>query len=430
MAIQRVKGTFDLFPDSIVTDQWLSSSLWKELEVMIHSLAARWGYEEIRTPMLESTELFEKTSGTSSDVCMKQMYSFLDKGGRSIVLRPEGTPSIIRALGEEGCFHHGPKFRKRRDIYYLGQMFRHERPQSGRYRQFTQFGVETIGPDQFQIDCEVILLGAAFLKELKIPYLILLNSLGTRSEIFEYRKALLDYLNPLANQLSEDSQRRLSTNVLRILDSKDEMDRKIIDAAPLITDVLQEESLKRFEKIQGILKELEVPFTIEPKLVRGLDYYNNIIFEYIWTDQESPSALGGGGRYNQLIQSMGYTDLPGVGFAFGFERVIQAAIANGFRVADAAFDLLFISLLESSSPECFRLSNTLRENRIRVKTRFGEKNLGNALKECDQIGVKWILIYGEQEKKRNMIQLKNAKERTTQIICLDDTEKLLSILRQ
>uniref|UniRef100_UPI001864042E ATP phosphoribosyltransferase regulatory subunit n=1 Tax=Candidatus Similichlamydia epinepheli TaxID=1903953 RepID=UPI001864042E len=183
-----------------------------------------------------------------------------------------------------------------------------------------------------------------------------------------------------------------------------------------------------FEKIQSVLKELEVPFKIDPKLVRGLDYYNNVIFEYIWTNRESSSALGGGGRYNQLIQSIGYTDLPGVGFAFGFERVIQAAIASGFSVTDTPFDLLFISLLESPNSECFRLSSMLRENGIRIKTRFGEINLGNALKECDQIGANWILIYGDQEKKGHMIQLKNAKERTTQMIDLDDTEKLLSIL--
>ncbi|RDB31358.1 histidine--tRNA ligase [Candidatus Similichlamydia laticola] len=419
MVVRRVKGTFDLLPESLSTDKGFAASYWRHLEDLIHSLACHWGYEEVRTPILEAIELFQKTSGESSDVCMKQMYSFADKGGREIVLRPEGTPPVLRALGEGSCFSHGSAFRKRHDVYYLGPMFRYERPQSGRYRQFTQFGVETIGPDQSQVDSELVAMGAAFLEELKISYCVVINSLGTPEEICAYRKALIHYLMPFEESLSEDSRRRLASNPLRILDSKDKKDQELIEGAPFITESLGKSSLDRFEKVQAALRSMDIPFRVEPKLVRGLDYYNNIAFEYVVCEEEEQPSLGGGGRYNHLVSSMGYPDLPGVGFAFGLERVMQAALKKGFGTPTTSCDVLFISLLEETEPICFQLASQLRKRGIRLKTRFSEKSLGHALKECDVVGASWILIYGKQEQEKGVLQLKNAKNRFSQTVPID-----------
>ena len=321
MTIHAPTGVFDITPQA--KDLWRTSAVWQHVEHVAKEVARAYGFSEIRTPTFEKVELFQRSVGDVTDIVAKEMYVFEDRGGRKLALRPEGTASVLRALIEEQSFT--PLLSQR--YFYIGPMFRYERPQAGRFRQHHQFGVEVFGIDAPQQDAELIAMLVDFYARLGITHLkVNLNSLGSLPAREAFREALVTYLKPMRHVLSEDSQARLEKNPLRILDSKAEEDQAIIDKAPSILEFLSLEDRTHFEEVQRILRVLGVSFDITPRLVRGLDYYQRTVFEVTSGVLGAQNSIGGGGRYDGLIKQMGGPDLASIGWGTGLERVIQALL--------------------------------------------------------------------------------------------------------
>ncbi len=400
------KGTFDLLPQQDKEEnQWKEIHRWNYLRAQIFELAHNYGFEEIVTPIFEATELFTRSIGDSSDIVSKEMYTFLDKGERSMTLRPEGTAPAMRAF-IESQMHQGSYCHK---LCYTGPMFRYERQQAGRYRQFYQFGAEIIGLPSAQLDVELIDFLYALFQRLGLQNLTIhINSIGNKECRQNHRNALIDYLKPHFNSLSLESQKRFETNPLRILDSKNLEDQKIVIGAPSILDYLEEESKEHFEEVKKWLRLLNIPFVINDKLVRGLDYYNRTVFEVVSGDLGAQNTIAAGGRYDYLIKDLGGPELPAVGFAIGIERVLQTMIAQSCSFPSRPVPLvLLIPLGEPSLQVCFQLLKQLRNHNIPAEMDYSFKKLKNILKYADKKNIPYVTILGEDELKNETVILKH-----------------------
>ncbi len=399
MSIHTPPGVFDILPQD-AKELWRSSYLWSYVENIIRKTAKEFGFQEIRTPIFERTELFARSVGDTSDIVSKEMYTFLDKGGRSMSLRPEGTAAVMRSFIENGFEQH--------KLFYIGPMFRYERAQQGRYRQHHQFGAEVIGVKGPEQDAEVIDLLYTLYQRLGLSGLhVQLNSIGDAESRLNYRTALQDFLRSSFNELSEDSQIRFEKNPLRILDSKDPKDKELIQNAPSILDYLSSESKDHFEEVKAYLKALNIPFEINDRLVRGLDYYNNTVFEVVASELGAQNSIGAGGRYDGLIKTLGGPDLHAIGFGTGLERVIQTMIKQNAPLPKPDRPLVyFIPLGDKEKKVCFSLVHDLRRQGLSVQMELGGRKLSKAMQRADQLQAHYIAVVGENELKSEEVELK------------------------
>lgn len=396
-------GVFDILPQDSHED-WKSSHLWSYVEKMIRDIARDYGFREIRTPLFERTELFQRSVGETSDIVSKEMYTFEDKGGRSMSLRPEGTAPVMRSFIENQMQAASPIHK----LFYIGPMFRYERAQAGRYRQHHQFGVEAIGNQSPEQDAEIIDLLCSLYRRLGLKNLTLfINSIGDASSRLAFRQALIDYLKPHFALLSPDSQNRLEINPLRILDSKDPRDKEIVAKAPSILDFLNEESKSHFEQLKERLDTLHIPYQVNPLLVRGLDYYNKTVFEVVAGELGAQNSVGGGGRYDGLLHSLGGPDLPSIGFGTGIERIIQTMINQEAPLPKADHPTLFlVALGEAAKKTCFALLHELRQQNIPTQMDFSERKIGKILHYADQIQATYVAVIGDHELSQHEVEIK------------------------
>lgn len=386
------------------------SPQWQYVEAVVTDILQRYGYQEIRFPIVESTELFKRSIGEVTDIVEKEMYTFEDRNGDSLTLRPEGTACCVRACEENGLLYN-----QTQRLWYMGPMFRHERPQKGRYRQFHQVGVETFGIQGPDIDAEVLLLSARILRELGVADFVTLqiNSLGDSDSRAAYKNALVAYLNTVKAQLDEDSQRRLDTNPLRILDSKDANTQLLLNAAPVLLDYLDEESRNHFEQLKLLLDAGGIQYQVNPRLVRGLDYYGKTAFEWVTDKLGAQSTVCAGGRYDGLVEQLGGKSTPAVGFGIGLERLVlllQAAevIPEGL---DQQADVYLVAVGDVQVA-ALQLAERIRDELsfVRLITHCGGGNFKNQLKKADKSGADIALILGEDEAASGQVTIKFLRE--------------------
>ena len=404
------KGVFDILPKDPTQDgEWRSSHLWRYVEEMIHSLAKTYGFQEVRTPIFEKTELFIRGVGESSDIVTKEMYTFEDKAGRLLTLRPEGTASVMRAFVEKSLHQIGGIHK----FYYIGPMFRYERPQAGRYRQHHQFGVEAVGDGSPEQDVEVIDLLCELYRRLGLKNLkVMLNSVGDAQTRAAYREQLRTFLKPKFEKLSKESQIRFEKNILRILDSKEPDDQKLLDGAPSILSLLSDEAKDHFEKVQSLLTQIGIKYEINPKLVRGLDYYSKTVFEVTSGELGAQNAIGAGGRYDGLISLLGGPDLPAVGFAAGIERILQTMLAQHIPMPEAPHPkVYFIPLGDSPKKAAIDLIFDLRHKNIAVDIDWSPKKVGTSVQKALQLNATYVLVLGDDELASQKIKLKELATR-------------------
>ncbi len=407
---QAPRGTQDILGSDV--------TLWQQFESIIKEQCRRFGYKEIRTPIFEHTEVF-KGDNDSSDMVNKEMYSFQDNGKRDLTLRPEGTKGVIRAFVEHKLYGSADFPVK---LFYYGPMFRYDRPQKGRYRQFHQFGVEAIGARSPMMDVETIALGYAITKAMGIEnVVVLINSLGDKESRDNYRQALKDYFAPHLATLCEDCQRRYVQNPLRILDCKVDADHPAMKDAPKCRDYLNEESKKYFEEVIKGLDDLGIPYKIDDRLVRGLDYYTNTVFEAVpISDGGQQSTIFGGGQYDGLVQSFGGGDLCGVGFGMGVERMINLASEQGKLLPIETDTDVYVISLGNVSTYGAVITNTLREAGYSVEMDYLGRSLKAQFKSADRYKAKSIVIVGEDELANKTIQIKDTANRTQVTVSFDE----------
>jgi histidyl-tRNA synthetase len=423
MTVPSPKGVYDILPYGLdAKESWRRSDYWKHVETLMSLLAECYGYREVRTPMFERTELFQRGVGEGSDIVLKEMYTFPDKAGRSMTLRPELTASVVRAFVEQQL-HQTASVHK---LYYAGPMFRYDRPQAGLYRQFSQFGIEAIGNGSPEQDAEAIDLLHSIYQRLGIKDLTLhLNSVGDPSCRVAYKEALVAFLTPHREALSEDSKVRLQINPLRILDSKDKGDQALLKNAPSIQDYLNEECRTHLDKVCQLLQSIQIPYQINAGLVRGLDYYNKTVFEFTSGELGAQNTIGAGGRYDGLIKTLGGPDLPAIGWATGLDRVIQAMLAQEAPFPEQpAPTLLLIPLGEPAKQRCFSLLKELRSRMICAEMTFSDKKLKDLLRYADHLRAKYVLIIGENEIAQDRAELKEMATHTSRPVVLS---KILDI---
>lgn len=407
-----MKGTEDLLPN--ITYRW------QYLEETARILFDSYNFQEIRTPLFESFDLFSRSVGETTDIISKEMYDFYDKGNRHIALRPEGTAPVVRAYVEHKLF--GPEHPHPLKVYYMGPMFRYERPQAGRQRQFHQIGVEVFGSTNPATDAETIALAWDYLQELEVENLTLyINSLGTSEDRKAYREALVNYFTPLKDQLSSESQQRLEDNPLRILDSKNPKDQSLVDEAPKILDYINENSREHFETVQKLLTALDIPYTVNPLIVRGLDYYQDTIFEIMVQDKGigAQSTVCGGGRYDGLVESLGGPATPGFGFGLGMERLLLLLEKEEIEIpAPEGLDVFVIGLGEKTNEMTLRLVQAARQDGLIADRDFLNRSLKSQFKTASRQHAKITIIVGEDEINKGKVNIKNqqtSKERTVNI---------------
>lgn len=402
MRFQKPKGTKDILPRDI--------HKWHFVENTVRNVMKLYNFSEIRTPTFENTELFARGVGSETDIVGKEMYTFLDKGGNSITLRPEMTASVVRAYLENGLNNDSPI----QKLYYLANMFRHENPQKGRYREHTQFGAEIIGSDNVSTDVEIISLAKEVYNRCGISkFTVNINSIGKIDERNKYIEILKEYLNEYFNELSNDSQSRLNTNTLRILDSKNENDIKITENAPKILDNLSNESRERFDIVLKGLSDVNIEYSVDFRIVRGLDYYTDTTFEFISKDLGAQDALGGGGRYDGLAEILGGKSTPGIGFASGLERMILVAEKNNFNFSDTKkIKVYFIALNEEARQISLKLSNQLRNQNISCDTDLLSRSFKARMREANKLNTEYTYIIGEEEIKNEKGLLKKMSDGT------------------
>lgn len=388
MILQTPKGTKDILPDQ--------TALWQMLEDTCRTVSKRYGYNEIRTPVFEYTDLFARGIGEATDIVGKEMYTFVDKGEKSLTLRPELTASIARAVLQHSLMEQGATLR----LWYYGPLFRRERPQKGRYRQFHQYGAELLGSAYPESDVEVIQLAWDLLRGLGLSrFELKLNTLGNEASRLAYRTALLGYLQPRSAELSEESRNRLEKNPLRILDSKDPQDRQVVADAPVYGEYLDQESRDYFAKVKELLDAVAIPFTVSEHLVRGLDYYSHTVFEFTTGLLGAQDALGGGGRYDGLFEQIGGRRIPGVGFASGIERLLLLMEAEEkIPAAGAQTDVYAIALDDESRTLGVRIARQLRERGRSVVTDLQRRSFKAQMKEANKLGAATVVIIGENER--------------------------------
>ncbi len=396
-------GVFDILPED-PQEPWRNSYIWSYVEEVIRKTAIDFCYKEIRTPIFERTELFLRGVGETSDIVTKEMYTFIDKGERSMTLRPEGTAPVMRSFIENQLANQSPIHK----LFYIGPMFRYERSQAGRYRQHHQFGAEAVGVAAPEQDAEVIDLLYTLYNRLGLKNLqVNLNCIGDPACRASYREALQNYLRSSLEHLSPDSKTRFETNPLRILDSKDNRDIKIVDQAPSILDFLSGESAHHFETIKGLLNGLKIPFVVNPKLVRGLDYYNNTVFEIISGDLGAQNSVGGGGRYDGLLKTLGGPDLPAIGFGTGIERIIQTMIKQNIPLPNPFRPKLYlIPLGDEAKKACIPILHDLRCQGIAADMDYSGRKLNKVMQYANALKVEYVAVIGDEELKTQQVELK------------------------
>ncbi len=404
MAYKSVKGTKDLLPQDTVA--------WQHVERVIREVMDLYRYAEIRTPMFEETAVFARGIGEETDVVGKEMYTFTDKGGSSLTLRPEMTASVIRSfiqhsMGEQTSLNK---------LYYIGPMFRQERPQAGRFRQFHQYGFESIGQQGPECDAEIIAIAAAIYDRLGISYSLKLNSVGDPTCRPRYREALQEFLRGVFDQLSPESQRRTETNPMRVLDSKDERDREATAGAPLIVDYLSEESRVHFERTRALLDALGIAYELDPRLVRGLDYYTMTAFEFVSTDLGSQDALGGGGRYDGLVEQLGGKYTPAVGFAAGIERLLMVMEKNGYEFPVSTPTVYIVGMDDASRSWAFQTAIALRRKGIAAEIDYAGRSLKAQMREANKLSCPYVAIVGESELEAGQAQVKDMRKGTQESV--------------
>ncbi|MDC1450627.1 histidine--tRNA ligase [Candidatus Thioglobus sp.] len=396
--IQAIRGMNDLLP--------ADSPLWSSLDETISNLLISYGYKYCRTPIVESTETFSRAIGEVTDIVEKEMYTWEDNNGNSLTLRPEGTASVVRMMIEHNLPREGIQ-----KVFYNGPMFRHERPQKGRYRQFHQVGAEVFGASDAKIDAELISITDSLWKSLGINARLEINSLGSKESRSAYRNILTAFFNENINQLDEDSLRRLKTNPLRILDSKNKDLELLISNAPKMIDHLGDESKEHFTILKTYLDNLDIPYEVNPKLVRGLDYYNQTVFEWISNDLGSQGTICGGGRYDGLVEKMGGSPTPAIGFAMGLERIALLIQDKKSQIVTKRCQLYFVTLGDKAQIESMKLSKKILQAlpNITLSNDLSMGSLKSQMKKADKSNADFALILGEEELSNNQLSIKPLK---------------------
>lgn len=399
MNLKAPRGTVDILPEQV--------RKWQFVEEQIKNVCSRFHFEEIRTPLFEHTEVFQRGVGDSTDIVQKEMYTFDDRGGRSLTLRPEGTASVVRAFVENKLYGNPNQPVK---LYYFAQMFRYERPQKGRMRQLNQFGVEVMGSADPAVDAEVIDLAMTIYRELGLKSLkLVINSLGDNESRMRHRQALVDHFTPVKDELCHDCQTRLIQNPLRILDCKTDRDHPAMKTAPSILDYLNGTSKAYFDQVQAYLTTMGIDYVVNENLVRGLDYYNHTAFE-IMSEADGFGAittLTGGGRYNGLAEELGGPDTPGIGFGMGLERLLMALEAENVEMPiDKQLDCYLVAVGKDASKEAVRLVHKLRMSGIQIDKDYQDRKIKGQFKAADRLNAKYVLILGEDELQKQVINVR------------------------
>ena len=401
--VKKIRGTRDILPEE--------ASLWSEVEGKIREVCRVYGFGEIRVPTFEETSLFIKTTGETTDIVEKQMYTFEDKGGRSLTLKPEGTPSVVRAYLENALFQRGKKTK----LFYIERMFRQERPQKGRYREFTQFGVELIGSKSPLSDAEIISLAFTLFEKIGVKDITLrINSIGCFRCRGPFRDALKEYLKSKLPELCPDCKRRFERNPLRVLDCKE--DKEKLKDAPRSTDYLCDNCKKHWERLISVLEKLKIPFLVDHMLVRGLDYYTGPVFEFVSGKLGAQDAVGGGGRYDELIESMGGEPTPATGFAIGLDRLVMLVE----KKKEERIPLWIVNIGEEAEEAGFLLMEKLRRMGVRVEMDLTGRSLKAQFREADKRNAKYVLVIGEDEIRKNKGKLKDMETGKEEEIELDE----------
>ena len=426
--IQSIRGMRDVLPGE--------ARRWRLVEERLRSVLTAHAYEEIQLPLLEHTELFSRGVGEATDIVEKEMYTLADRDGDSLALRPEGTASTVRAL-----LQHGLLFNQTQRVFYAGPMFRYERPQKGRYRQFYQVGAEAFGLAGPDVDAELILMGAAFWRVLGVSAEVRLelNTLGSGAARQAYREALIAYLKPLADRLDEDSRRRLSKNPLRILDSKDPATQALLADAPSLPDFVDADGREHFAELCRLLDALQVPYVLNPRLVRGLDYYTHTVFEWVTDALGAQGTVCAGGRYDGLVERLGGKPTPAAGFAVGLDRVVllvealaDAGDAGAAQDLSAAADVYLCVLGEAHLPHALQTAEKLRDRlpAFRIRTHAGGGKLKNQLRRADQSGARHAVLIGDDEVRSGTLTVKALREdRPQQSMTLDELVEMLTVMQ-
>lgn len=398
--LSAVRGMNDILPEEL--------RYWHTLEALIRAIMCQYGYQEIRMPILEQTALFRRSIGEVTDIVEKEMFMFEDRSGINLSLRPEGTAGCVRAGIEHGLFYH-----QMQRLWYLGPMFRHERPQKGRYRQFYQWGIEAFGMSGAEIDAELLLVTARLWQKLNLTAQVSLqlNSIGTTAARAAYRAALVAYLEPHFEHLDADSQRRLHTNPLRILDSKNPALSHLLAEAPRLADYWDDASQTHFAKLCALLDAAQIAYVINPRLVRGLDYYNQTVFEWVTTDLGAQGTVCAGGRYDGLVNQLGGGDVPAVGFSLGIERVVELLKKQDLQIPQNN-GVYWITLGDAARAKGLQLAETLRNRlpQVTVLSDLGEGGLKNQLKRADKSGARLAIILGSEELATEQVVIKHLRE--------------------
>jgi len=414
MGYRTIKGTHDILPDEV--------RRWQQLENVIHSVAGIYGYNEIRTPVFEDTGLFSKSVGEDTDIVSKEMYTWEDRSGGNLTLRPELTAPVVRSYIQHNLGAQSPL----QKLYYIGPLFRRERPQKGRQRQFHQFGVEAFGSEHPEQDAEIIAMAHHIFQNLGISDVTLkLNSIGSGDCRKNYRSSLKEFLTPYKNDLSETSQKRFDKNPLRILDTKIPHEKEIIKNAPSIANSWTSEDKNHFESVQSLLSGLDIPYELDENLVRGLDYYTRTTFEFVSENLGAQDAICGGGRYDNLVEMLGGKPTPAIGFAAGMERILMSSVKN--EQTDGSESIYLINIEETAGMKALQMAQDLRRNGILVYMDTKRRSLKAQLRDANRLGAKKAIIIGEEELKKNLVQVKDLMKKVQEEVAMDELVKYFTV---
>lgn len=423
MKLQKPKGTQDILP--------ADSAKWQYVENVARETFKKYNYGEIRTPMFEHYEVISRSVGDTTDIVTKEMYDFHDKGDRHITLRPEGTAPVVRSYVENKLF--APEVQKPVKVYYIGSMFRYERPQAGRLREFHQLGVECFGSKNPATDVETIAMAYQLFNTLGIKEVTLhLNSLGNTESRLAYRQALIDYLTPMRDTLSKDSQRRLDENPLRVLDSKEKEDKVAVENAPSILDYLDDESQAHFDEVRAMLDSLNIPYVIDTNMVRGLDYYNHTIFEFITTIDKSELTICAGGRYDSLVEYFGGPETAGFGFGLGLERLLLVLDKQGIELpVEESLDVYIAVLGSGANGKALELVQAIRYQGFKAERDYLGRKIKAQFKSADTFKAKTVITLGEGEVESGQVNVKNNATREEVTVSFEElTKNFAAVLKQ
>ena len=420
MKLQKPKGTQDILP--------ADSAKWQYVENVARETFKKYNYGEIRTPMFEHYEVISRSVGDTTDIVTKEMYDFHDKGDRHITLRPEGTAPVVRSYVENKLF--APEVQKPVKVYYIGSMFRYERPQAGRLREFHQLGVECFGSKNPATDVETIAMAYQLFNTLGIKDVTLhLNSLGNTESRLAYRQALIDYLTPMRESLSKDSQRRLDENPLRVLDSKEKEDKVAVENAPSILDYLDEESQAHFDEVRTMLDSLNIPYVIDTNMVRGLDYYNHTIFEFVTTIDKSELTICAGGRYDSLVEYFGGPETAGFGFGLGLERLLLVLDKQGIELPEEESLDVYIAVLGSgANGKALELIQAIRYQGFKAERDYLGRKIKAQFKSADTFKAKTVITLGESEVESGQVNVKNNATREEVTVSFEELTKNFAVV--